>query len=395
MRKILVITGKDLRQRLRDKTAYIVGLAAPLLLATLINLAFGGSNTVFHATYAVVDQDHGALAHAFVHDVLGSKDLRRAVTTRIVSDPRAAEALARQGKISAAFILPAGFSDQSRENPVDLEVIRSDDINRLIGADVAVSIAQSFTARLQAVRLSIETVLEASTSSRRPFDAAAVPARAQAQAAPIDELEHTAYRSDVPAGSTFAPGMGIFFLYYVVGFGAMSMMAERREGTLARLLAAPVPSRSVLVAKALGAFVLGLASLSTLAISSSILLDARWGDLVSATVLIVVTVFAVTGVAAMVLALARTEAQVRLSFSLVTFVFALLGGNFINLANAPDFLQRLSLLTPNGWALRAFGDLGSEGGGIGSVLPAVFAILAFGVVSWSIGIARSRRLVTI
>ena len=42
----------------------------------------------------------------------------------------------------------------------------------------------------------------------------------------------------------FAPGMAMLFLFFIIGNGARSIVVERREGTLPRILAAPVsPSR--------------------------------------------------------------------------------------------------------------------------------------------------------
>jgi ABC-2 type transport system permease protein len=89
----LVVAGKDLRQRLRDRTAYIVGILAPLVLAGLISLAFGRSGIDFHATFAVVDEDGGQLARAFVDDMLGDPGLRQVVTVRTVEDRQEAEAV--------------------------------------------------------------------------------------------------------------------------------------------------------------------------------------------------------------------------------------------------------------------------------------------------------------
>ncbi|MFN8035112.1 MAG: ABC transporter permease [Acidimicrobiia bacterium] len=390
MRAVFTIARKDLRQRARDRTAYIVGFVAPLALATLIGLAFGRSGVDFHTSYAVVDRDHGALARSFLTDVLGGADLRKVASVRTVPGVAAAERLAEDGKVSAAFVIPPGFSDQSRTPPVAMRVVRSADAGKSIGADVAVSIAQSFAARVDAVRLSVATAIAAGASPQQVETVASAAAR---QPSPIDERELAASRSDAPQGSIFAPAMAIFFLYFVVGFGAQSLLAERRDGTLARLLAAPIPSRSILVGKAAATYTLGVTSLATTAIASSVLLDARWGDLLTASALILVTVFAVTGIGALIVTVLRSETQVRLAFSVVTMVFAILGGNFVNLANAPDLLQRISLATPNGWALHAFGDIAAEGGGIATVLPAVLAVGAFGMVTWGIALARSNRLV--
>ncbi|HEX8134877.1 MAG TPA: ABC transporter permease, partial [Actinomycetes bacterium] len=79
--------------------------------------------------------------------------------------------------------------------------------------------------------------------------------------------------------------------------------------------------------------------------------------------------------------------------SLVVFTLALLGGNFIYLAQLPDLLQRLSLLTPNGWALRGFVDLVADGGGLATVAAPVAVTAAFGVATGLVALVRARRMV--
>jgi ABC-2 type transport system permease protein len=185
----------------------------------------------------------------------------------------------------------------------------------------------------------------------------------------------------------------VFFMFFVVGMGARSLVAERRQGTLSRLLAAPIPARSLLAGKAAAAFVLGVASLAAMAVASTFLLGMSWGDPLSAGLLIVSTVLAATGITALVLTLARTEQQASLYMSVVTMGMALLGGNFVSLDQAPELLRKLSLATPNGWALRGFRDLVFDQGGVTSVLPALAAIGAFAVVTFGLAGLRSSRLV--
>ena len=384
----LVVAGKDLRQRLRDRTAYIVGVVAPLVLAGLISLAFGRSGFDFSATFAVVDQDGGQLARAFVDDMLGDPGLKEVVTTRTVGDRDEAVRLARSGDVAAAIIVPAGYTAAATAGqPLPLEIVRSAD--KVIGADVAVAVAEGFTAKVSAVRLSVITGLAAGAADS-PEQLAAEAAHMEPAVA-VDE--RSAERADVPAAAQYAPGMGVFVMFFVVGMGARSLVAERKAGTLSRLLAAPVRPMSLLAGKAGAALVMGVASLGAMAIASTFLLQMSWGDPVAAGLLIVSVVLAATGITALILTLARTEQQAQLYMSIVTMGLALLGGNFVSLDRAPELLRRLSLLTPNGWALRAFRDLTVDGGGPGSVLPALGAILGVAAVTFAVAAARSRRLV--
>ncbi len=66
MRAAFLIAGKDLRQRLRDRSALIYGIVAPLGLAFIFSLIMNPiQNSTFSAEYVVVDQDHGTIAQAF------------------------------------------------------------------------------------------------------------------------------------------------------------------------------------------------------------------------------------------------------------------------------------------------------------------------------------------
>ena len=130
-----------------------------------------------------------------------------------------------------------------------------------------------------------------------------------------------------------------------------------------------------------------------MAVASRLLFGARWGNPIAAGAVIVAMAFAVTAITACVLTFARTEQQIGLSMSVVTYAMALLGGNFVSLQQAPELLRRLSLVTPNGWALRAFGDLAADGGGITTVLRPLAVISTFGAVTAGIAVARASLLV--
>jgi ABC-2 type transport system permease protein len=89
---------------------------------------------------------------------------------------------------------------------------------------------------------------------------------------------------------------------------------------------------------------------------------------------------------------ARTDQQAETYTLVVTFAFALLGGNFVG-PFAPELLRTLSLATPNGWALRAFTDLGADAASLSSILLTLGVLVAVGVVFGWIGVHRSIRAV--
>jgi ABC-2 type transport system permease protein len=187
--------------------------------------------------------------------------------------------------------------------------------------------------------------------------------------------------------------MAIFFLFFTVSFGARSVLSERRQGTLRRLLATAAPPGAVLAGKALASFLLGTASVLVMWLATSLVFGADWGDPLAVVVLTVSSVLSAIGITALVVSLARTDEQADGYASLVVFVLSLLGGNFVYLAQLPEALQRASLFTPNGWALRGYVDLVADGGGLGTVAVPVAVTAGVGLAAGALALRRARRMV--
>jgi ABC-2 type transport system permease protein len=390
VRATLLIAAKDLRQRLRDRSGLVIAFVAPFLLASIIGLAFGGDDG-FRATYAVADDDRGPLAARFVDGVLAAPGLAEAVTLRRVGRSEA-RLLVDRGEADAAFLLPAGFSAAvQRGGPATITVLEAGESP--VAGQVARSLADAYAAQLDATQLSVRTAVE--TSGRPPGEAQASRLGEQAAALrlPVQLTEGRVGVREIEPANYFGPSMAIFFLFFTVSFGARSILTERRQGTLGRLLASAASPGAVIAGKALAAFALGTSSVLVMWLATSLVFGADWGDPLAVVVLTVTSVLAAVGVTAMVITLARTEEQADGFSALVVFTLALLGGNFVYLAQLPDLLQRLSLLTPNGWALRGYVDLVADGGGLGTVAVPAAVTAAFGLATGTVALIRARRMV--
>ena len=148
--------------------------------------------------------------------------------------------------------------------------------------------------------------------------------------------------------SYYAPAMGIFFMFFAIGYGARGYFLERTGGTLERLAAAPSGPGAILAGKSLATFVYGVASLGTVAIVTSLAFAAHWGPPLVVLALIGALSLTMVGLTALVITVARTERQADGFASLLTFGLVLLGGNFVFIGGAPPLVRTLALLTPNG-----------------------------------------------
>ena len=383
MRDAWTIAAKDLRRRLRDRTAVLVALVLPFGLAYIFSLTLGDVETRgFEATYAVVDRDGtGHLPREFV-TVLEGLDF---VTLRPAGSVSQAESLTDDGSIDAAIVFPRGFTEQ-------VQAGRGGSITVLTAPDapiaglVAESLATSFASNLDAIGLSVASVADPGA----PTDDALV---ARAQRIPPGAEIRSAAAEDLSASQAtfFAIGMAVFFLFFAVEFGVRGLLEEREEGTLSRLLVAPVSPSSVIGGKALASFVVGLVSTTLLVIATTWLLDARWGEPLGVALLVLGGVLAAVGVTALVATLATTTAQAGAYVSIVAVVGGLLGGTFFPISQA-GLLGSIRFLSPQGWLMEGFQEL-AYGGALDALVGPLVGVFAIAIATGAIAWIRSRRLV--
>jgi ABC-2 type transport system permease protein len=189
----------------------------------------------------------------------------------------------------------------------------------------------------------------------------------------------------------FAAGMAVFFLLFTVQFGVSSIIEERSEGTLPRLLAAPVSRWSILVGKLLTSVVLGVTSLTVLIIGTTVLLGAAWGSPVAVALLVLAGVLAATGITSVVASLAKTSEQAGSWQAVVAVCLGLLGGAFFPIQQTGSLMATASLVTPHAWFMRGLGNL-AGGGGVGEVLPAVAALLLMAALTGGFAFQRIGRV---
>ena len=175
--------------------------------------------------------------------------------------------------------------------------------------------------------------------------------------------------------------MAVFFVFFTVEFGVRSLLEEREEGTLARLLVAPVNAWSVIGGKALAGFVLGLVSTTLLVVATTWLIGAEWGDPLGVALLVLGGVLAAVGVTALVATLASTPAQAGAYVSIVAVVGGLLGGTFFPISQA-GLLGTLRFLSPQGWLMEGFQD--SAGGSVADIAGPLAGVLAIAVATGAV-----------
>ena len=196
---------------------------------------------------------------------------------------------------------------------------------------------------------------------------------------------------ELSAPAFFGASMAILLLFFSTGQAAQSILEDKENRTLDRILAGPTTLWSVLIGKVVAISVMAIAGFITVWLVTSVAFGAEWGSPPAVLVLIVFTIFALAGVATFVGGLASTAQQALTLTAVVTFGLSLLGGNFSGPADAPAALRAVRGWTPNGRALEAFTELSVDAASVGSIANALVVLALFGLVFGGIGLATVRR----
>ena len=387
MRAALVITGRILRQRLRDRSAIIFAVLTPFGLAIAFSLLIPNEFNTFHTAIAVVDQDGGPLASTLVDDVFGHLvDADVADIERLSSGSEAEQAI-RDNTYGAAVVIPAGFSDAIMAGqPTEVRIIGGE-------SSVSVEVARATVARFASDVGAVQLMVATATAAGGPPDPATIE-RAQAavqEPSPISVVDDSLARLQANLATFYGAAMAIMFVFFATQYGALAILAERQTGTLNRLLAAPISQGSVLLGSALAGLVLGFVSMSTLLVATTVLVGANWGPPALVLLLISAAVIAALGISMVVATLARTVNQAGNLNAIVALSLSAVGGVFIPLSQAPEILVNISLITPHAWFLRAIDTLSGPNPTLVSILPSLGVLTGIGVALGAIGLLRARR----
>lgn len=383
--RLAVITRKELRQRLRDRSAVVLVVLAPLLIAAIMSGAFRSTEN-FHYSLGVVDADHGPAAAAIVHALEG-RDLRGVIKVVPLRSDAVASREVADGTVGAALLIPPGFSAALHTRSP--EMLSTDtSVNNAVAASTTAAVVRSFAAQLNADRLSVVTA-----SSLGANDRAGLERAIGHWTLPLAVVDRAVGARALTPISYFAPAMAIFFLLFQVGFTGRSYFADVSSGMVDRMRVAPVRQVEIVFGKAMAAFVFSVVSLTIIAVTTTALFGASWGSPLPVALLTIGLAAVVACLCALVMVVARTQRQAEGIGSLVAFALALLGGNFVFVSALSPFMRRLALWTPNGWALRGFLDLSTVGGGVGRVGAPLVALAAFAIGLGTAAALLSRRAV--
>jgi ABC-type multidrug transport system permease subunit len=161
------------------------------------------------------------------------------------------------------------------------------------------------------------------------------------------------------------PSYTVMFAFFLVMNVGWVFVAERRQGTLRRLRAAPLTRGQILLGKLVPYYLVSLGQGAFLLVAGRLVFGMRWGpddwpwwqQVAWLLPVVASTSLAAMGLALLVAAVARSEIQVALYGAVPVLVLALVGGCVLPREMMPEQAQQFALWTPQGWALDAYREL--------------------------------------
>lgn len=386
----LRIAGKDLRLRIRDRSALILGILAPLVLSYIFFLVFGPATTGqgLGLEFGVVDEDQTGISASFTA-VLESAAAEGILELSVFDDQAAAEGALEEGDVDSYFLVPRGLEQAVFANqPATVEVVG--DVDAPNSTQIAASFAERFSSGIAASQLAVVTAATVEGVQVTPDFIQSLSQQPSVAGMNYVLIDETATTKQLDAPTFFAAGMAVFFLFFTVQFGVTGLLEEDRDGTLARLMAAPIPRVSVVAGKAIVSFLLGIISMGVLVVATTFLMDATWGAPLGVALLVIAGVLAAVGIMGLVASVAKTPEGSGNLGSIIAVVLGMLGGTFFPIASSGGILASLTYLTPHAWFMRGLADLSSAAPWT-DALPATGAIMVFAVVTGSLAFLLLRR----
>ena len=371
----------EVKRFFADRGALAFSIALPILLFALMVGVFGG-DTSFNSTAHVADLDGGAAARQLIERIedVDGLDVKR-YTEEDLND-----ALDRSAVLTG-FVIPAGFTAALEAGtPTAIQIQRRG--NGGDAGQITASIVRGVADGL-ASRYELRRALGALVSEDVPpyqVEAHAGVLLGDARANPpvrvVPQTLNEPAEEDIL--DRLLPGIIVMFLLFSVTLNAQTLIEERRNGTLERLLTTQLNAGQLFAGKFLAGVSRGmLQTLILIVLAFVVLRMAGPVALAQSAVLALVVSAAASAISLVIATVARTEDQATWGAVFITMFMTVFGGTFFPIGDS-GVLQLLSRFTLNKYAIDAYEGILGETATLGDSTSEIALMLGVALVCFVI-----------
>jgi ABC-type Na+ efflux pump permease subunit len=377
---------KDLILFFHDQRSVILTFLLPLILITLFAFAYGSIGSYNGRSepveLLVTDLDHSRYSNEIIGKIDSLEDIRIILTDSIKSKD-----LVIKGKYACALIFYNGFQDSlqvgnsipieffyDKSREMEIGILRQDLISTLLSSANEIMIKKSIERYLKELSPDekegtadelFNTLIKDSNSNKV-----------------IKWTPVVGIKNDTKLGLIQAvAGTAILMLLFSVAGIGTSILEEKENGTINRLLYSPLKSSAILYSKMFFAFFISIIQLSSMFLFAWLLFGLDLSVNIPALVLMIIaTSFAVSSLGIFLAAVAKTRQQAQNLSTIIILVMSAIGGSMIPLFIMPAILQKIALLSINYWGIQGFYDLFWRVLPLKSILPKILILTGMGIV---------------
>jgi ABC-2 type transport system permease protein len=377
---------KDLILFLHDRRSVILTFLLPVILITLFAFAYGSIGIYDGRSEPLkllaTDLDKTPLSKDIISRIDSLNDINI-----IVSDSSRARELVIKGKYAGALIIYKGFRDSLEYGnvmPVELVFDRSRELEIGILQQNLTSILITSTNEIL-IKNNIEKYLlelfpDDDNDISEEIFGAVMKDGGNKQA--IIWTPIVGEKNDTKLGLIQAvAGTAILMLLFSVAGVGTSILEEKENGTINRLLCSPLKRSAILYSKMLFAFFISVLQLTAMFLFAWLLLNMDMSVSIPGLILMIIaTSFAVSSLGIFLAALAKTRQQAQNLSTIIILVMSAIGGSMVPLFIMPAILQKIALISVNYWGIQGFYDLFWRVLPLKDILPKILVLLGMGTV---------------
>ena len=377
---------KDLKLFLHDKRSVLLTFLLPVILITLFALAYGSIGSYDGRSepveLLVADLDLSGSSKDIINKIDSLEDI-----VVVLSDSIKSRELVIKGEYVSALIIYKGFQDSLRYGsslPVELVYDRSREMEIGILQQNLISTIMSSTGEI-IVYSSIERYMQdqfpdIDKNTRDAIHKTAV--RKDSNRSVVKWTSIVGERNDTKLGLIQAvAGTAILMLLFSVAGVGTSILEEKENGTIKRLLYSPLKGSTILYSKTLFAFFISILQLTTMFLFAWLVLNMDMNVSMSGLILMIIsTSFAVSSMGIFLAAIAKTRHQAQNLSTIIILVMSAIGGSMIPMFIMPAILQKIALISVNYWGIQGFYDLFWRVLPLEEILPRILVLTSIGLV---------------
>jgi len=408
LRHIWFITLKDLKLFATDRGAVFFFIAFPFLFIALVSFLnpAGGAADPRLELHVVTQEAEGGLSHQIIAAMETKDDQQlQSGEPRIVWDKdydKARQAV-EDKELGGFLVFPADFTEgvmmgygAQLEVVADAEAMNTRAALNGLAKAIATRVGSQQVTANAAMALLIEQGL--ATSGDVSGIGQAIMQLLSAQGiAPTEEsligieIEKVG-EVEAPNPSDYAiPGYLVMFVFFAAALAAETIVRERQNRTLERLLASSVRRETILGGMFTGTAAKGLVQILIFWIVGILAFKVDLGLSPAAIILLSILVVIMSSAFGIMLAtLAKTQRSAGSIAVLTSLVLAALGGCWWPLFVTPQWMQFIGKMTPHGWATTGFNKLMLFGADFSAVVPEMLALVCFAAAFGIIAVWRFR-----